>query len=145
MGIGKGGVACIGGLERGPPFPLPYYKSMKMRPGIVTWIREWERFCLPLGTRMISAWPSVREVPSSIPGATTSLCWLLCFLCCLTTVSDKHSWDASTERCFFFSFLPVSSPSQCCLSYLTHQFLCTNIGGPGDSKVSQQFWLRLYL
>ena len=49
MGVaGGGGVACIGGLERGPPFPLSYYismvdwlkmyvdVSMKMRLGIVT-------------------------------------------------------------------------------------------------------------
>ena len=49
MGVaGGGGVACIGRLERGPPFPLSYYKSMvdwlkmyvdvsmKMRLGIVT-------------------------------------------------------------------------------------------------------------
>ena len=28
----------------------------------------------------------------------------------------------------FVQFLPVSSPSQCCLSQLTHQILHTNIG-----------------
>lgn len=34
VGGGVGGVACIGGLERGPPFPLPYYKSM------VDWLKD---------------------------------------------------------------------------------------------------------
>ena len=32
--LGGGGVACIGGLEKGAPFPLPYYKSM------VDWLKD---------------------------------------------------------------------------------------------------------
>ena len=45
----------------------------------------------------------------------------------LATVSDKNSWDTSTQPCFFY-FLPISSSSQCCLSQLTYQILHTNIG-----------------
>ena len=31
---GGGEIPCIGGLERGPPFPLPYYNSM------VDWLKD---------------------------------------------------------------------------------------------------------
>ena len=76
---------------------------------------------------MISAWPSVErsQVRFQVP---LHPCFDFSALCvALTTVSDKHGWDTSTERCFF-AFLRVSSPSQCCLSHLTHQIFCTNIG-----------------
>ena len=42
------------------------------------------------------------------------------------SVSDKNSWEPSTQHCLYFS--PVSSSSQCCLSQLIHQILHTNIG-----------------
>ena len=41
-------------------------------------------------------------------------------------VSDKNSWDPSTQHCFYF--WPVSWSSQCWLSQSTHQILHTNIG-----------------
>ena len=43
------------------------------------------------------------------------------------TVLDKSSWCTSSQHCFF-TFFPVSSSSQCCLSQLPHQILHTNIG-----------------
>ena len=44
---------------------------------------------------------------------------------------------------FFFLLWLISLSSQCCLSQVTHQILHTNIGRQEDSKVSQQFRLRL--
>ena len=41
-----------------------------------------------------------------------------------------------------FSFFPIFSPSQCCLSQFTHQILATSIGRARRQKVSQQFWLE---
>ena len=38
-------------------------------------------------------------------------------------VSDKNSWDTSTQCCFYF--WPVSSSTRCCSSQLTHQMLHT--------------------
>ena len=61
----------------------------------------------------------------------------------LDTVSDKNSWDTLTKRCFFPSRAPLvplkvvhgGSVTKCCTPTL---------GGQGDPKVSQPFWLRLY-
>ena len=41
-------------------------------------------------------------------------------------VSDKNSWDPSTQHRFYF--WPVSWSSHCWLSHLTHRILHTNIG-----------------
>ena len=41
-------------------------------------------------------------------------------------VSNKNSWDPSTQCCFYF--WPVSFSSQCCSLQLTHQMLHTSIG-----------------
>ena len=43
-----------------------------------------------------------------------------------TSVSDKNSWEPSTQPSFYF--WPVFSSSQCCLSQLIHKILHTNIG-----------------
>ena len=44
------------------------------------------------------------------------------------TFLDKSSRYTSSQHRFFFTFSPVSSSSQCCLSQLPHQILHTNIG-----------------
>ena len=47
------------------------------------------------------------------------------------TVSDKSSWDTSTQRCFlvvFFSFWPVPSSYKRCLSQLIHQSCTPTFG-----------------
>ena len=41
-------------------------------------------------------------------------------------VSNKNSWDPSTQCCFYF--WPVSFSSQCCSPQLTHQMLHARIG-----------------
>ena len=48
------------------------------------------------------------------------------------SVSDKNSWDPSTQHCFYF--WPVSSSPQCWLSQLTHQILHINIGSKKTAK-----------
>ena len=65
------------------------------------------------------------------------------------SVSDKNSWDPSTQHCFYF--WPFSWSSQCWLSQLAQQILHTNIGrarrqqsGPTiltETVVSQTFKL----
>ena len=93
-GGGWGGGNCLHRRPwKGSPFPASlvqiYGRLAKRcaylwRCGRESWheLENGKDFAWPLGVRMISAWPSVREVPSSIPGATTSLFWLLCFVCC---------------------------------------------------------------
>ena len=66
-------------------------------------------------------WPNYKLTSASINSSSDSLNSFS------NTVSDKNSWDTSTQRCFF-CFWPVSSSSQYCLSQLTHQILHTNIG-----------------
>ena len=57
-----------------------------------------------------------------------------------STISDKNSWDTSTECCFFLSFLSSLPPNVVYCSSLTKS--CPPaLGGPEDSKVFQQFWL----
>ena len=46
----------------------------------------------------------------------------------ITTISDKNSWDTSTQLTVFFSLWLISLSSQCCSSQVTHQILHTNIG-----------------
>ena len=58
-----------------------------------------------------------------------------------STISDKNSWDTSTEHCFFPPFLTSLSPNVVYCSSLTKSCPLT-LEGPEDSKVSQQFWLE---
>ena len=58
-----------------------------------------------------------------------------------STVSDKNSWDTSTEFYFFPSFLSSLPPNVVYCSYLTKSCPST-LEGPEDSKVSKQFWLE---
>ena len=55
------------------------------------------------------------------------------------TVPDKNTAAVGTL------FLCFPFPSQCCLLRFSHQIVYTNIGGREDTKVSLQFWLRLWL
>ena len=57
------------------------------------------------------------------------------------SVSDKNSWDPSTQHCFYF--WPVSWSSQCWLSHLTHhqegkQWKCG--GGGGEKAIEMWRW-----
>ena len=59
-----------------------------------------------------------------------------------TTVSDKNSWNTSTERCFFL-LLAHHYIHQCRLSQVTHQILHTNIGRVRRQLTETVAWLVL--
>ena len=51
-----------------------------------------------------------------------------------------QKWLGHFYQTLFFNFWPVSSSSQCCLSQLTHQIVCTNIGlGQKTAKCPNNF------
>ena len=60
------------------------------------------------------------------------------------SLTQTRSWDNSAQHCFLTSGPSPHSPNVVDRSYNTKSYAPT-LGGPEDSKVSQQIWLRLQL